>query len=94
MTLAMEFKSPIPTPSTFHASRTVGLYSSGKFINDPQGRHDAYVEVWSAPCNLGEGTEVEGWREHQVCLAVATQMALTVPIEVNLLRATKDAAKL
>jgi len=94
MTLAIEFKSPIPPPSKFHASRTVGIYSSGKFINDPQGRHDAYVEVWSAPCNIGEGTEVEGWREHQVCLAVATQMALTIPMEVNHERAKRDAAKL
>lgn len=94
MTLAIEFKSPIPPASKFHASRTVGLYSSGRFLNDPHGRHDAYVEVWTAPCNIGEGTEVEGWREHQVCLAVATQMALTIPMEVNRRQAKKDDVKL
>ena len=95
MTLAVQFISTIPSTSKFHASRTVGLYSSGKFLSNPQGRHDGYVEVWTAPCNIGEGTEFEGWRENQVCLAVATQMALIVPMEVNHGRATKsDAAKL
>lgn len=94
MTLAVEFKSPIPAPSDIHASRTVGLYSSGRFLNDPQGRHDVYVEVWTAPCNLGEGKEVEGWRDNQVCLAVSTQMALTIPMEVNQERGRKNAARL
>jgi len=72
----------------------VGLYSSGRFLNDPQGRHDAYVEVWTAPCNIGEGEMVRGWRDEQVCLAVSTQMALTIPMEVNHGRGKKDAAKL
>lgn len=94
MTLAIEFKSPIPRPSALHAARTVGLYSSGRFLDDPQGRHDAYVEVWTAPSNIGEGEEIEGWRDNQVCLAVATQMALTIPIEINRERANRDASKL
>lgn len=94
MTLAIEFKSPIPAPSDIHASRTVGLYSSGRFLNDPQGRHDVYVEVWTAPCNLGEGKEVDGWRDNQVCLAVATQMALTIPMEANQERGRRNAARL
>ncbi|KAF9464120.1 thioesterase-like superfamily-domain-containing protein [Collybia nuda] len=94
MTLAVEFKSPIPALSEKHASRTVGLYSSGRFLNDPQGRHDMYVEVWTAPCNLGEGKEVDGWRDNQICLAVATQMALTIPIEVNQERGRKNTARL
>lgn len=67
--------------------RTVGLYSQGRFINHPQGRHDVYVEVWSAPANVGEQREggvKEGWREDQVCLAQGTQMALTVPIGWNM----------
>ncbi|KAG6829516.1 hypothetical protein H0H92_004318 [Tricholoma furcatifolium] len=69
--LSVEFKAPIPSPSTMHADRTVGLYSSGKFLND--GRHDAYVEVWTAPCNIGEGKEVPGWREKQGTMNVSTQ---------------------
>jgi hypothetical protein len=94
MTLAVEFKSPIPRPSQSHANRTVGLYSSGKFLNDPQGRHDAYVEVWTAPCNIGEGVEVDGWRDQQICLAVAAQMGLTLPMEVNREQGAKNNAKL
>ncbi|RDB14795.1 hypothetical protein Hypma_016330 [Hypsizygus marmoreus] len=92
MVLAIEFKAPIPRPSDVYASRTVGLYSSGRFLND--GRHDAYVEVWSAPCNIGEGVDTEGWREKQVCLATATQMAYIVPMEVNMAKGKKGSAKL
>ncbi|TFK70943.1 hypothetical protein BDN72DRAFT_887824 [Pluteus cervinus] len=98
MTLSLEFKFPIPPASSVHHSaRTVGLYSSSKFMQDPQGRHEAYVEVWTAPTNIGEGKIEAGWRDRQVCLAVATQMALTIPFEVNLNRrkiAKEDNAKL
>jgi len=93
MTLAIEFKFPIPTTPDY-AHRTVGIYACGRFMNDPQGRHDEYVEVWTSPGNIGEGEEVEGWREKQVCLATATQMALVLPLEVNHARAKTDDAKL
>lgn len=84
MTMAIDFKAPIPSPSkNIYADRTVGIYSKGLFMNDPQGRHDMYTEVWTAPSNIGEGEEVQGWRDKQVCLAVSTQMALTVSMEVN-----------
>ncbi|KAJ7256823.1 thioesterase-like superfamily-domain-containing protein [Mycena haematopus] len=93
MTLSIEFKAPIPPPSQRHSARTVGLYSTGTFWGEPQGRHDAYVEIWTAPSNLGEGTEQDGWRDNQFCLATATQMALTLPMEVNAGRAKYDAPK-
>ncbi|GAA5820760.1 hypothetical protein JCM11251_003145 [Rhodosporidiobolus azoricus] len=77
------------------ASRTFGIYSSTKVVRD--GRHDLTVEVWSAPANLGERAQekaseyeqsedgVERWRrEGSRLLAVGTQMALCVPIAVNL----------
>ncbi|KAF8806872.1 hypothetical protein BYT27DRAFT_7190564 [Phlegmacium glaucopus] len=83
LTLSIEFKNKIPPPSSVHADRTVGLYSCGRFMTAPQGRHDVYVEVWTAPSNIGEGREADNWRDNQVCLAVATQMALTLPMEVN-----------
>lgn len=94
MTLAVEFKHPIPPPSSSHADRNVALYSLGRFLNHPQSRHDEYVEVWTAPSNIGEGEPTKGWRDKQICLAVATQMALTVPMEVNIKKGQKDAAKL
>lgn len=89
MVLNIEFKFPIPRGSSDHATRTVGIYSSGKFMNDPQGRHSMYVEVWTAPCNLGEGEVADGWRDKQVCLATSTQMALAIPMEVNQTREAK-----
>ncbi|TFK24367.1 hypothetical protein FA15DRAFT_619368 [Coprinopsis marcescibilis] len=84
MTLAVDFKFPICMLGLEHSQRTAGIYSSGRFISNPQSRHDIYVEVWSAPSNIGERPIKEGWREKQICLATATQMALTVPIEVNM----------
>jgi hypothetical protein len=81
MTLSMEFKNKIPPPSSLHADRTVGLYCCNRFMN--AGRHDAYVEVWTAPSNIGEGRHTDNWRDNQVCLATATQMALTLPMQVN-----------
>lgn len=86
MVMTLEFKFPIPATA---ADRTVGIFTSGTFINDPRGRHDTYVEVWSAPSDIGEGETAvrKGWRDQQVCLAVASQMALTVSAEVNMRRA-------
>ncbi|PPR07796.1 hypothetical protein CVT26_014981 [Gymnopilus dilepis] len=94
ITLSMEFKNKIPSPSSSHASRTVGLYSLGRFMTPPQGRHDAYVEVWSAPMNIGAGQEKDNWRDEQVCLAIATQMALTLPMEVNKKKGQGPSSKL
>jgi hypothetical protein len=78
MTLTIEFKFPIPSTMEL-AKRTVGLYSCSRYINQPQGRHDAFVEVWTAPSNIGEGKEEAGWRKKQLCLAISTQMALVIP---------------
>ncbi|KAK0441679.1 thioesterase-like superfamily-domain-containing protein [Armillaria borealis] len=94
MVITLEFKFPIPPPSKDHASRTVGMFWRGNFINDPQGRHETYVELWSAPSDIGEGIEVDGWRDNQVCLAVANQMSLSLPMEVNLKQGSNDSAKL
>lgn len=95
MTLAMEFKFPISllNPEK-HSLRNVALYSNGRFVNHPQGRHDVYVEVWTAPAELGQGTVRKGWREEQFCLATATQMALTVPVAINLKNGKDKDAKL
>lgn len=92
VTLSIEFKAPIPKPSEFHASRTVGLYSTGKFIGHPQGRHEAYVEAWTAPTNIGEGKPVDGWRDKQICLAVSTQMSLAIPFDE--VRADRETTRL
>ncbi|KAJ7778808.1 thioesterase-like superfamily-domain-containing protein [Mycena maculata] len=89
LSFSLEYKTPIPPPSALHSARTVGVYVFSGFLSEPQGRHDTYVEIWTAPSNIGEGSEVEGWRDAQVCLGIATQMQLIVKGTVN----TKAAAK-
>jgi len=83
VTMSVEFKSRIPTSPEF-GQRTIGLYSQERFMTE--GRHDIYAEVWSAPCdldNIREGDEDKTWKSQMVCLAVSTQMALVVPMDVN-----------
>lgn len=79
MLLTIEFKSKIPSSQDgLFSSLTVGIYSSARFMTD--GRHDEYVELWTAPTDVGSGArEDPNWREKQVCLAVSTQMALSIP---------------
>ena len=74
------------------SKRTVGLYSCGRFLHG--GQHDIYVEIWTAPSDIGEGVEVDGWRDKQVCLAIAHQMALTVPHSLNERKAAQANNKL
>ncbi|KIY69041.1 hypothetical protein CYLTODRAFT_452975 [Cylindrobasidium torrendii FP15055 ss-10] len=77
-TMNIEFKSALPRTS---AQRTIGSYStSSLLLNEPNKRHNTTIELWSAPTNLGEGKEARGWRDEQVCLAVAHQMAMIVPM--------------
>ncbi|KAJ7843272.1 hypothetical protein B0H13DRAFT_2364821 [Mycena leptocephala] len=77
LVLNIEFKAPIPDASEF-SRRSVGLYSEGTFIRE--GIHDGRVEIWTAPSGIGEGVAVPGWRERQICLAVASQVTLAVPL--------------
>ncbi|KIJ34873.1 hypothetical protein M422DRAFT_70107 [Sphaerobolus stellatus SS14] len=91
MVLSVEYKAEIPDDPAI-SKRTIGLYSRSSFMN--AGRHDVYVEIWTAPSNLGEGVETEGWRDKQVCLGIASQTALNVPSDVNLRKAQKANSKL
>ena len=81
--MTIEFKSRIPSFDTGRFSpRTAGLYSSGRFLTE--GRHECDVEVWSSPGVIGGPEGPARWREEQVCLAIAQQMSLTIPLEKNL----------
>lgn len=91
--MTVEFKARIPS-SDKYSTRTVGVYSESRFLNNPEGRHNARVEVWTAPSQIGRGDVTKGWRDHQYCIAVADQMALTFPMELNMRQGTKDSAKL
>ncbi|KAJ7063701.1 thioesterase-like superfamily-domain-containing protein [Mycena amicta] len=79
LALNLEFKHPIPPPSDVrYAARTVGVYVVSGYLGAPQNRHNTFVEIWTAPSDIGEGRNPikEGWRDEQVCLAVASQMQL------------------
>jgi len=78
VTISLEFKAPIPL-----GTRTVGVFGAGRFIEDPQGRHEFYAEVWTAPTNITDQESdarqlPDNWREGQRCLATAHQMALVI----------------
>ncbi|KAM0750195.1 hypothetical protein T439DRAFT_380918 [Meredithblackwellia eburnea MCA 4105] len=106
LTLALDFKSRFPLApvrasptskkSTPIAKRTVGLYSISQFIHE--GRHDETVEVWTAPCAIGDknAPEVgsEEWRKGAQILCVSTQVGLVLPYEVNARKAKPKAANL
>jgi hypothetical protein len=86
LVMTLEFKFPLPKPTDPNTSqRTVAIYTKSRFINEPNARHDAYIEVWTAPSDVGEKTVPadDSWKDHQRCLAVSTQMALVVPATVN-----------
>ncbi|KAH8109368.1 hypothetical protein DFH11DRAFT_1747152 [Phellopilus nigrolimitatus] len=74
LTLSIEFKTPL---------RLYDFDQQQSFSNDtdPLGRHNTYVEVWTAPRNRVQG---EDWREKQQCLAIATQTAICVPYETQI----------
>ena len=70
----------------------ISLKISGRFLNE--GQHDVYVEIWSAPGPIARGeVREEGWRDKMVCIAISTQMALWVSMDVNM-RKGKEQSKL
>ncbi|KIK69774.1 hypothetical protein GYMLUDRAFT_34172 [Collybiopsis luxurians FD-317 M1] len=87
LVMTIEYKYSMTKTMKAHSDRTVGIFSSTNFLQGELGRHDMYTEVWTAPCDVGENVEAtEGWRDNQICLAVSTQMALTVSVEKNFAR--------
>lgn len=87
--MTVEFMARIPS-SPDYVSRTVGLYSESRFLTDPHGRHNAHVEVWTAPSAIGQGEIEVGWRDKQYCIAVVDQMALTLPMDLNHRQGSKN----
>ncbi|KAG8722852.1 hypothetical protein FRC09_005598 [Ceratobasidium sp. 395] len=84
MTLEFKRRLPYGAKTSNFAKRTLGLFSRGLFLE--HGRHDTYCEIWSAPCDLGQATggekqtDKESWRRDMRCIAVTTQMALTISL--------------
>ena len=89
--MSLEYKAKIPD-NPMYSKRTVGLYSCGKFLYG--GQHDASLEIWTAPSGIGQGVEVDGWRDRQVCLGIAHHMASTVPISVKQRKGSRSKNKL
>ncbi|KIM23765.1 hypothetical protein M408DRAFT_11350 [Serendipita vermifera MAFF 305830] len=69
--LTMDFKHRTPSQAPGIAPRTFGVFLTSKFLIE--GRHDLTCEVWTAPCEIGEGTEQVGWQDRMFCIASSTQ---------------------
>lgn len=90
--ITIEFKFPLPKTTDPHTSqRTVAVFTQSRFMNEPNARHDAVIEVWTAPSDVGDGKlpANDSWKEHQRCLAVSTQMAIVLPVALNQKQGTK-----
>lgn len=82
----IEFKVRFP----FHQNDGVSFspMTLGSFSRKPHlrnGRYSDVVELWTAPCRIGQKDHVidEAWREKMVCVAVGSQTALLVPASMN-----------
>jgi hypothetical protein len=78
LSLNIEFKAPIPFGKLGYSPSSVGLYSTSKFMRN--GLHDGCVEIWTSPSMIGQGAPTNGWREEQICLAVASQLTIAYPL--------------
>ncbi|KAF7314704.1 hypothetical protein MKEN_00944300 [Mycena kentingensis (nom. inval.)] len=83
VTMNIEYKA---VPNATHAARTVAIFARGTFWGEPNGRHDCHVEIWTAPCELGDKSSpaAENWRDTQICIATSTQMALCLSAKPRL----------
>ncbi|KAI0043954.1 hypothetical protein FA95DRAFT_1497832 [Auriscalpium vulgare] len=82
--MSVEFKAPIPRAGGKHCTRTVGSYTACRFVNEPLGRHNIYLELWTAPAEVEAGRPLpDGWRDEQRCLLIANHMSLVGPVEVG-----------
>ena len=94
ITLSIEFKTRIPSSAEF-SDRTVGLYSESRFLHDPHARHNARVEVWTAP-SLHWSGDCRRRVERQTILhsCRGPDGILMVPMDLNLKEGTRDGTKL
>jgi hypothetical protein len=82
LALSLDFKYRVPAnPTPGIAPRTFGVFLTSRFLIE--GRHDTTCEVWTSPCEIGNGIEEDGWQDRMFCMVSATQSALTVPPAVN-----------
>ncbi|KAG8874328.1 hypothetical protein FRB98_008532 [Tulasnella sp. 332] len=90
LVMSLEFKVKLPLQSCVSESSprgfaptTLGQFNRKSHLRN--GRYTDIVELWTAPCNIGDKECVvdEKWRERMVCVAVGGQMGLLVPAELN-----------
>jgi len=94
LSISIEFRRKLPLVDGPYASHTFGIFSQKRHLES--GRWNDSVEVWSAPCDIGEKTTAEideKWREKMVCVAVGSQVALMVPPEMNVRHISKGDGK-
>lgn len=83
--MTIEFKAPLSLlKDDAYSPNTVGLYTLGRFIQEPNGRHDTYVEIWTSPSEKPNTVQDKSdWRVRQRCLAVTHQTAVCIPYEAT-----------
>ena len=79
MTMSIEFKAPM---RHIDMKNAIGIYSCGSFLQDPLGRYNSYVEVWTAPPENVDPKDMS-WREKQRCIAISNQTALSLPFDLQ-----------
>lgn len=56
-------------------------------MNSSSSFHQVHTEIWTAPGDIGKPGNISvddpKWREKMFCIARSSQMALTIPLEVN-----------
>ena len=78
MVMTIEFKFPIRHVSDM--KNVIGMYSFGSHLQEPLGRYNHTVEVWTAP-PADQDPNDHSWREKQKCLAVSSQTSFSLPFE-------------
>ncbi|KAG8933207.1 hypothetical protein FRC02_012281 [Tulasnella sp. 418] len=80
LSMSIEYQTKMPLKGQF-ASRTLGVVSRYRELNE--GRWSNSVELWTAPCAIGESSNDVEWREKMVCVARGGQLALIMSREKN-----------
>lgn len=92
MSFQLEFKVKLSALPAYIAPQTFGVWTTGRFVME--GRHEVHTEIWTAPSKIGQSgaisAEDPSWRDKMFCIARSSQMALTIPLEVNTRKGKKE----
>ncbi|KAG8908051.1 hypothetical protein FRB99_000869 [Tulasnella sp. 403] len=86
LAMSLEFKVKFPFSRTDSSGRPLvapmilGHVDRARQLKG--GMHSDTIELWTAPCKLGEKIEVgKRWREEMVCVAIGRMMGMALPAQ-------------